>query len=286
MSIQWFPGHMNKALKEIEDSLKKTDILIELTDARLPYSSSNPSLGTIRVDKPCIKILNKADLADPAITEIWIEYFEKETGIKPLAISADRASDVNQIPALCKQIVKTGKLKNVRAMVVGIPNIGKSTIINTMVGRKVNKVGNVPAITRHQQRVGLKGLDISDTPGVLWPDIDDEIKGLKLAASGAVSSSVFDFQEVAYHTGNYLLKHYNELLIERYKLKKEPSDGTELLEAIGRKRGCLKKGGILDYYKAADILLLELRNGNIGRISLEKPEDIPVETVEKSLPDE
>ncbi len=285
MSIQWFPGHMNKALKEIEESLKKTDIIIEMTDARLPYSSCNPYIDTIREVKPTIKILNKADLADPSITEMWINHYEMETGIKPLAISAETASNVNQIPSLCKTIIKTSKLKNVRAMVVGIPNIGKSTLINTIAGRKVNKVGNVPAITRHQQRFGLKGLDISDTPGILWADIDDELKGLKLAASGAISNSVFDFQDVAFHTGNYLLKNYESLLTKRFKLKSIPKDGTELLEAIGRKRGCLKKGGVLDYYKASDILLFELRTGLIGRISFETPDDIP-DDISDDIPDE
>lgn len=275
MGIQWFPGHMYKALKEIGESLKKTDVVIEMVDARLPWSSSNPFINTIVKDKPVIKILNKADLADSEVTERWLDYYSEKDGVKPLAISAENASDVNKVPHLCRKLVKTDKLRNVRAMVVGIPNIGKSTLINTIVGRKVNKVGNVPAVTRHQQRTGIKGLDISDTPGVLWADIDNQNKGLKLAASGAISGSVFDFQDVAVFAGDYLLKRYQDQLVKRYKLKAVPADGVELLDIIGRKRGCLKKGGVLDLYKASDILLFELKNGNIGRLSFENPDDIP-----------
>ncbi|RXJ71601.1 ribosome biogenesis GTPase YlqF [Veronia nyctiphanis] len=283
MSIQWFPGHMHKAQKEIQEVVPKIDVIIEVLDARIPFSSENPLIRRIRRDKPVIKVLNKRDLADPEMTAIWLEHLEKEQGVKAMAITTEQVSEVNKIMDLCQKLAphrqETGK--NIRTMIMGIPNVGKSTIINTLAGRVVAKTGNQPAVTRQQQRINLQnGVVLSDTPGILWPKVENPHSGFRLAATGAVKDTAMEYEDVAFYTVEYLATKYPQLLQERYGLGELPETEIELMEEIGRKRGCLRAGGRIDIHKVSEILINDLRNGTLGLITLEHPDMITQELVE------
>ncbi len=274
MAINWFPGHMNKARREIASAMARTDVVIEVLDARLPAASHNPMLEELRGDRPCVKVLAKSDLADPAVTKSWLRLLGEQEGVLVLAVAAHRRPDVQRIPALCRRLAphrgKPGK--PVRAMVVGIPNVGKSTLINTLKGRKVADVENRPAVTRRQQRVTLDiGMSLNDTPGVLWPKLDDQAGAYRLAATGGVRDTTFEVRDVAEFAAGFLIEHYPGPLEDRYKLDQIPDEPRILLETVARKRGCLLRGGGLDLDRAAEVLLRELRSGKIGRISLERP---------------
>lgn len=274
MSIQWFPGHMHRARKQIAVLMAKVDVVIEVLDARLPGYSENPMLRELRGTRPCLKLLNKSDLADPDVSMAWMEYFRRECGIVPMEVSAINPKDARRIIAL---LPKMGPQRNLlmqplNCLILGIPNVGKSTLMNTLVGRKVARAANQAAITTKQKRVHLSDeITLYDTPGVLWPKIEDEQASFMLAGSGAVRETAMDNAEVAARLGDYLLREYPDLLRARYRLSELPGNGQLLVEAVGRKRGCLIKGGEVDVDKAAGILLNELRAGQIGRISLEKP---------------
>ncbi|MBY0579149.1 MAG: ribosome biogenesis GTPase YlqF [Burkholderiales bacterium] len=275
MSIQWYPGHMNKARRDIADAMPSIDVVIEVLDARLPHSSENPMIAALRGAKPCLKILNKSDLADPEITQRWISSMESKPGTAALALSMKKPLDAKAVPKLCRKLGPTRGtlLKPLRVMIMGIPNAGKSTLINALTGRKTAKVADEPAVTKMQQHIELeKGLLLVDTPGITWPKIENETSGYNLAATGAIGKNAMDSIEVAKFVANYLIVNYPELLRERYGFDALPQDGTELIEAIGRRRGCLKVGCAVDMEKSAEILLNEFRSGKIGRISLEKPE--------------
>jgi len=276
MTIRWYPGHMGKALEEIQELIKKVDVVIEVLDARLPYSSANHKLAAIRWNKPWIKVLNKHDLADPAVTKAWVRDFEKQSGMRALPMSAKKHADTKPLIRLCQLLApKRGKPGlPVRTMVVGIPNVGKSTLINTLAGKSMAKVGDRPAVTTTTQRIDLhNGVVLSDTPGVLWPDMSDQEGAYRLAASGAIGDNAMDYTEVGLFAGEYLLKRYPALLQERYALTELPESPYDLIEAVGRRRGLLATGGVVDQHKAAEALLRELRAGKIGRISLEEPEN-------------
>lgn len=277
MAVQWYPGHMKKASDEIREALKKVDVVIEILDARIPVSSSNPMLRELRGSKPCIRVLNKKDLADATVTTRWIQAMEKETNVRAVAIEALKKKEADKVKALAISMAPSEMRRGVRALVVGIPNVGKSTFINTLAGRKVAKTGDEPAVTKHQQRVridgGRDGFDIADTPGVLWPNLADRRGGIRLGATGAVRDTALDYLEVAPQAVIDLLTHYRELVVSRYKLKVVPEEGLDLLAEIGKKRGCLRKGGIVDMHKAAEIVCKEIKAGDLGRISLDWPED-------------
>jgi ribosome biogenesis GTPase A len=276
MTIRWYPGHMDKALDQISEAVRRTDVIIEVLDARLPSSSSNHLLEKIRRNKPCIKILNKNDLADPAVTKAWVRNFETETGVKALPLSARQLTDVKKLIKLCQRLVPhRGKPGwPLRVMVCGIPNVGKSTLINTLAGRSMAKVGDKPAITTCAQQIDLRnGIILSDTPGVLWPVMDDQVAASRLAASGAIGSGAFEVSTVGLFAAEYMLQRYPQALMERYKLAELPDDPTSLLEAIGRRLGCLMAGGVIDQNRAAEAFLRELRAGKVGRISFEEPEE-------------
>ncbi len=286
MSIQWFPGHMHKARKEIEEVVPKIDVIIEVLDARIPFSSENPLISSIRGDKPCVKILNKRDLADPELTDLWIKHLEKEQGVKAMAITTSNLAEVNQITDLCRKLAphREDMGKNIRTMIMGIPNVGKSTIINCLAGRMIAITGNQPAVTRRQQRINLQnGIVLSDTPGILWPKVENPHSGFRLAATGAVKDTAIEYDEVAFYTVEYLAKAYPERLQERYNLDELPETDIELMEAIGRSRGCLRAGGRIDLHKASEILINELRNGTLGKITLELPEMITEELIQVEL---
>ena len=281
-NIQWFPGHMHKAHKQIKEVLPQVDIIIEVVDARIPYSSENPLIAQIRENTPCIKVLNKSDLADGEITEKWIEYLEQEQGIKAIAITTSKPEQVHQITRLCEQMLPNllSQGKQIRAMIMGIPNVGKSTIINILADRIIAKTGNEPAVTKQQQRIRLpSGIMLSDTPGFLWPKIENANSGYRLAVTGAIKDTAIEYEDIAYYAAEYLLENYPDRLKARYELETLPESDHELMEAIALRRGCLRAGGHFDIYKVSTILLNELRSGALGPLSVETPEIAIVEKV-------
>jgi ribosome biogenesis GTPase A len=235
----------------------------------------NPVIGKLKRSKPCLQVLSKKDLADPDVTEKWIHHLNQKKNNRAIAVNSGNRKNVNLIARLCREITAGEIKRSTKAMIVGIPNVGKSTFLNTMAGRKVAKTGDEPAVTRHQQRVqivgGKNGLDIFDTPGVLWPNLEDRDGAYRLAASGAVKSTAMDFLEVAFFAAGFLASDYPDLLARRYRLDTIPVEPLPLLEAIGKNRGCLKAGGVLDLHKVSEIMLNELKSGKIGLISFEKP---------------
>jgi len=284
MAIQWFPGHMQNTEEFLKKAVSRVDVVMEILDARLPISSSNPLLDTMCKQVLRIKVLNKQDLADPEATRSWLEHFKTEKTAKALAITGTDKKETWKAADFCIKNVNKGKARRTRVIVVGIPNTGKSTIINTLAGKKIAKTGNVPAITRQQQRTGLKNkIDIYDTPGILWPVLDDKDGAYRLAVSGAISDAAIDYYDIGCFAARFLMKNYPEQLKKRYKIDTSfPESGSVLLEIIGAKRGCLKKGGIIDYQKASEILIRDLRSGKIGRISFEAPGLIkPIEMEKK-----
>ncbi len=278
MTINWFPGHMNKARRELAKALTRIDVVIEVVDARLPRSSQNPMLAKLRSDKPCIKILNRSDLADPDITREWMGQFSGSDEFVAIALNARQSGAVRGIPKLCRRLAphRVAPGKTIRTMVVGIPNVGKSTLINTLVGRPIEEVGDRPAVTKGQHKIHLDGgISVADTPGVLWPKLEDQLGAQRLAASGAIRDTAFDYMEIAAFASHFLRDRYPEVLRDRFKIENIPTGQYEILEAIGRRRGFLKSGGMVDIQRAAETLLRELRSGKIGRISFERPADFP-----------
>ncbi len=277
MTIRWYPGHMGKALEKMSEAIRKIDVVIEVLDARLPSSSSNYQLQEIRRSKPCIKVLNKHDLADPAVTKAWVRNFEKESGVRALPLSAKQHSETKQLIKLCQLLAPNRGRPGwpLRAMVFGIPNVGKSTLINTLAGRNMAKVGDKPAITTCAQQIDLRnGIILSDTPGLLWPNMDDQDVAYRLATSGAIGASALDYTCVGLFAAEFMMRRYPKLMADRYKLSEMPESPTAMLETIGRRLGCLISGGEIDIHRAAEAFLRELRAGKIGRVSLEEPGDI------------
>jgi ribosome biogenesis GTPase A len=279
MSIQWYPGHMTQARKKAGETLALADVVVEVLDARLPAASSNPMIHELRAfrQRPCLKLLNKADLADPAATKAWLDFYNAQPGVKAVAISCKKAGEASRIPSLCQPLAphRDSNLKPLRLMIMGIPNVGKSTLMNALVKKKVAKVGDEPAVTKSQQRIDLgPRLTLYDTPGMLWPKIEHPVDGLMLAASHAVGVNAYIDEEVATWLAGFLLTSYPALLTARYGFSVEGMDAPDVIEAVAKKRGCLIKGrgGELDIDKASLILLADYRGGTLGRISLETPE--------------
>lgn len=288
MAVNWYPGHMHKARKEIKKAMPQVDLVIEVMDARIPYSSENPAVAELRGDKPCIKILNKADLADPQATAVWMEFFEREKGVKAIAMSASQKGQAKKLLPLCKKLgpQRNLSISPIRVMIMGIPNVGKSTLINALAGKQIAKVGNEPAVTKTQQRITLgDGIVLSDTPGFLWPRFGDENSGYRLAVTGAIKNTAIEFEDIALYAAEFLLQAYPDRLVERYKLKSLPKDDMALLEEIGRKRGGLRPGGAIDLHKASEVLLNDIRSGALGRMTMETPEMIPAADEEEMADD-
>ncbi|WP_294487326.1 ribosome biogenesis GTPase YlqF [uncultured Ruminococcus sp.] len=289
--VQWFPGHMAKTRRIMASNLKLVDAVVEITDARIPYSSRNPEIKKICGSKPRMVLLNKADSADANITSMWIEYYKKQ-GVPALATDCRSGRNVNKFYPMLKELLSeqiekwdtrgmTGR--PIRMMIVGIPNVGKSSFINRLAGAKLAKVEDRPGVTRGKQWVALdEGFELLDMPGVLWPKFDDKLVGERLAFTGAVKDVILDTEYLACRLLEYLNEDYPELLTERYGISlddlPEPMDemqgcvkGYELLERVGRKRGFLVSGGEINTERAANTVLDEFRGGKLGRLSLEKP---------------
>jgi len=277
MAIQWYPGHMTSARKKAAETMASIDVVIEVLDARLPEASTNPLVRELRLhrQRPCLKVLNKSDLADPDVTRAWLAYYNRQHGVKAVAISSKNQSEVARLPALCQSLAphRNDNTKQLRMMIMGIPNVGKSTLMNALVKRRIAKVGDEPAVTKAQQmhQISVRH-SIIDTPGLMWPKIEYPGDGLMLAASHAVGRNAIIDEEVAVFLADLLLARYPAFLAARYGIPIEGIDGVTLVQGIARRRALLMRGGEPDIEKASSVLLQDYRDGRLGRISLETPE--------------
>lgn len=294
--VHWFPGHMAKANRMIKEYVKKVDVVIELLDARIPRSSANPVISEVVGQKPHIVVLNKADLANPQATKEWVAYFEKQ-GLTVLAIDSKTGKGnkqlVKAVERLAQPIIDKWKNKgirsrSVRTIILGIPNVGKSTLINKLAGAAATRTADKPGHTRGQQWVKIgKDLELLDTPGVLWPKLEDQRAAARLAMTGAISDDVYDLESVMKQLLNQVNEANPDLLAERYKLKPEElGDANQLLESIGRRRGCLVSGGIVDLEKARRIVLADYRNQKLGNLTLDGVNEEPLATEDDTKHDE
>jgi len=286
MQIQWYPGHMHKAQKEIKEILPNVDLIIEVLDARLPFSSENPMIASLRGDKPCVKILNKSDLADPVITAQWQLYLEQEKNVKTLALSIEKADKLKQLSTLCRKLVpnKGDNVRSLNCLIMGIPNVGKSTLINALAERAIAKTGNEPAVTKTQQRINLRnGIILIDTPGLLWSNVENKNSGYRLAVTGAIKDTAVVYADIADFAAELLLEFCPENIKMRYQIEALPYRSYELLELIGKKRGCLSGGGHIDFDKTGKLFIGEIRSGALGRITLETPEMMEKELAELAI---
>ena len=269
--IQWFPGHMYKASKEFRNILPQVDLVIEVLDARLPASSENPLLASLRRDKPCIKLLNKGDLSDPERLQEWQRVLESHNQVKTL-VCGGKDNAIMQLPALCRSMLpaRSNRSAMIYAMIAGIPNVGKSTLINKLAGRKIAKTGNEAAVTRMQQRIQIPGeLTLIDTPGMLWANIENEASGYRLAATGAIRETAFELQDVGSFVAEFLLQNYPQRLIQRYDIEPLPRSEIDFLELLAKKRGCIVSGGRVDFEKVSRLLINEMRSGELGGLCFE-----------------
>ncbi|AJD90979.1 GTPase YlqF [Jeotgalibacillus malaysiensis] len=278
MSIQWFPGHMAKARRQVTEKLKLVDIVFELVDARIPLSSRNPMIEEIIGQKPRLILINKSDMADPNKTKEWIRYFENK-GVPAVAINSDKGSGLQQIQKETMNILseKWERMRSrgirpraVRAMIVGIPNVGKSTLINRLAKKNIAQTGNRPGVTKAQQWIKAgKEMELLDTPGILWPKFEDPEVGYRLALTGAIKDNILNLQDIALFALRFLETYYPDRLKERYSMDEIPQDPAALFDHIGRKRGCLMAGGEIDYDKTADIIVRDVRNVQFGPLTFD-----------------
>jgi ribosome biogenesis GTPase A len=280
MAIQWYPGHMAKARRQVQEKLSQIDVVIEIVDARTPLSSRNPMIEELVEQKPRLVLLNKADLADPEMTKRWLEYFETEFS-KSLVIDAQRGKGMNKIPeavrSLAAPLLEKWKRKGInpralRTLILGIPNVGKSTVINKLAGKKIANIGDKPGVTKKQQWIKVGGeMELLDTPGILWPKFEDEEVGYRLALTGAIKEEIFDFQDTVVFFLKFMKVHYPQLLKQRYDPEELPEDVVDLFDAVGKRRGCLVAGGLIDYDRVAEIIFRDFRHGKFGPVTLETP---------------
>lgn len=281
MHFQWYPGHMTKAKRAMQEDIKLIDVVIELVDARIPFSSKNPDIDTLAANKSRVLLLNKCDMADRAVTDKWKAYYEKE-GYFVCTVNSTKRNElkvVNQlIQKACKEKIERDRKRGIlnrpiRAMIVGIPNVGKSTFINSFAGKSCTKTGNKPGVTKGKQWIRLnKQVELLDTPGILWPKFEDQTVGLRLAFIGSIKDEILQSEELSAELMQFLAKNYPGLLAEKYGMT-ESEDGFEDLREVARSRHCLLRGNELDLEKASKLLLDDFRNGRLGRITLEYPQD-------------
>lgn len=282
-NINWYPGHMAKTWRMIEENLKNIDVVVEILDARIPFSGRNPNFDDILKDKPRLVVMNKYDLADKDVAAEWIKWYNAG-GIKVVPISCASGMGINKIAPAAKSLIRDklekaaekGMKRSVKIMMVGIPNVGKSTLINKLSGRSAAKTGDRPGVTRTKQWIRLKdGLEMLDTPGLLPPKFEDQSVAVNLAYTGAIKDEIMELELLAYKLLEYLRDNYRAALCTRYKLENiSDMKGYEILEYIGKKRGFVISGGEIDMERAANILLDEMRSGKLGGVTLEKPEDV------------
>ncbi len=275
MAIQWFPGHMHLTRKAIGERIKDIDVVIEMLDARLPGSSANPMLAELIKTKPGLKVLSKQDLADPVRTALWLDHYNAMPGVRAIGLDTSMSSPAKALIDACQQLapLRGGMVKPMRVLICGIPNVGKSTLINTLKGKRAAKTGDEAGVTKMEQRITLADdFYLYDTPGVLWPRIIVAQSGYNLAASGAIGINAFDDEEVALELLNYLIPNYPEALTNRYKITDVAGRTDEdMLDAIGRQRGAIQSGGRINTTKAADIVIHDFRSAALGRLTLETP---------------
>ncbi len=282
MELQWFPGHMAKTRRMIAENLKLVDVVVELVDARLPLSSRNPEIDAIVGAKPRIVVLNKADIADASANALWLKYFA-ELKIPAIAVDSNSGKGINRLDgeinkALAEKFEKDRKRgirsNNVRMMVVGIPNVGKSSFINRLSGRSAAATGDRPGVTKAKQWIRIqRKYDLLDTPGILWPKFEDEAAARRIAYTGGIKDEIIDVEELCSNLLEFLRDNYRDNLAERYKLTEDISllSGYDLLALIGKKRGCIVSGGETDTFRAANLVLDDFRSARIGKITLELP---------------
>ena len=285
MHFQWYPGHMTKAKRAMQEDIKLIDVVIELVDARIPVSSKNPDIDTLAGGKSRILLMNKSDMADSAMLDAWIRYYEKK-GYLAMAVNSKKRNELKQVNALiqkaCKEKIERDRKRGilnrpVRAMIVGIPNVGKSTFINSFAGKACAKTGNKPGVTKGKQWIRLnKQVELLDTPGILWPKFEDQTVGQHLAFIGSIKDELIQSVELALDLIEFLVERYPGILGDVYEVE-ENQDSAAVLEAVANNRGCRKKGDELDYEKAAFLLLDDVRNGRLGRITIERPEEFHAE---------
>ena len=281
MDFQWYPGHMTKAKRMMQENMKLIDIMIELVDARIPLSSRNPDIDQLAANKSRLILLNKTDMADDSVTAKWEEYF-KEKGFYVARTNSRSGKGVKGTQAIvmeaCKEKLERDRkrgIKNrpIRAMIAGIPNVGKSTFINSLVGKACTKTGNKPGVTKGKQWIRLnKDVELLDTPGILWPKFDDQMVGLRLALIGSIKDEILNIDELSLELISYLKENYAGTLTARYEVEEDVERPVEILEAIAQKRGCVQRGNEIDYSKAAALVIDDFRSGRLGRITLELPE--------------
>lgn len=278
MSINWFPGHMAAAVKKIQDAMADHDVVIEILDARCPMASSNPLIESLRVhrQRPCLKVLNKLDLADPAVTPAWLAFFNAQKNVHAITLSAKKPGDAAKITAGAKKLAphRNDNTKPLRMLVMGVPNVGKSTLINALLKQRKAKVGDEPAVTKALARYELTPtVSLTDSPGLMWPKIEHPDDGLMLAASNIIGTNAYIETEVAIRLAEILLERYRKVLSARYSFANDAQslDGVGVIEGIAARRGFKIRGGDLDFDKAALALLGDYRSGALGKVSLETP---------------
>lgn len=282
MNINWYPGHMKKTKESIQSNMKLVDVVFELIDARIPYSSRNPIIDSIVGEKPRVIILNKSDLADSNANRIWQDYFA-QGNIPSVLMDALKGKGIDKLIHLSNEVTAKKRLayekrgvinRPIRAMIIGIPNVGKSTLINTLSGRRGAKTGNKPGVTKSNQWIKTNGnIELLDTPGILWPKFEDKSVGLNLAFTGAIKDEILDIETLALRFIESIIKIYPDVLINRYNIEFEDKTSLEIMESIGQRRGCIVKGGEIDYTKTSNIIFDDFRKGNMGNITLEFPEE-------------
>lgn len=283
MAIQWYPGHMHKTRQAMKKALPQMDLVIEVIDARIPFSSANPLLNEMRGDKPVIKVFNKADLADPGLTEQWQDYLSTNQSLRTLPLTASEPREPLKLLNLCRQMVSFTPRpeRRIQAMILGIPNVGKSTLINTLSGRAIAKTGNEPAVTKMLQRIRIADdMVLHDTPGMLWPNLDNPGTGYRLAVTGAIRETAVDNLDIASYAVEYLMQAYPERLKARFQVDQLADDDWQMLEMMALGRGCVMSGGRPDMQRISKLLLTELRRGDLGPITLETPAMMETELVE------
>lgn len=284
MSINWFPGHMAVAVKAAKKAMADNDVVVEVLDARCPNASANPMVETLRNhrQRPCLKVLNKMDLADALVTQQWLAFFNAQKNVTAIALSCKKPGEANKVLTATKKLAphRDDNLKPLRMMVMGVPNVGKSTLINALLKRRAAKVGDEPAVTKSLQRYDVSlSVSLTDTPGLMWPRIENESDGLMLAASHVIGTRAYHESEVAVYLAEVLLERYPQALAARYNVA-DGTDGVGVVEAVATKRGYLLKGGAPDFEKAAITLLTDYRSGALGRVSLETPASLAARSAE------